>query len=453
MLLDKVRCTIEKNGLISNGDRIICAVSGGADSVCLLHTMIALRSEYDLKLYIANVNHLIRGKESDEDSNFVRAIAKASGIELFYREYDVVKIAAERKIGEEECGRVLRYEFFEEISKSLGGAKIATAHNLNDNAETVLFRLVRGTSAKGLCGIIPKRDNVIRPLLDVSRSEIEKYLKSNSLTWREDSTNSIPIYARNKIRLNVIPVLREISSSADEKIVSAAKFISEDSSFIDELALKKEKECFKNDEIILENFEKLHISIKRRIAAKVLSKWGAKEITSEKIESFLQYTMKDNGKEFDVNGRVYIKKSYGKIAVYNPTVNAGIYCVLDENTDVITQTWKLSMFYTRDKIKRDTNSIAIFDAGKITGPFVVTYRQNGDRMMLKGIGGTKKIADIFTDEKIDSEKRGVIPIVRKNEDILYLGGVRQTSKYNVDSDTKEYLVIKYEEREDGYEKN
>ena len=447
MLHGKVRTAINKYSLLEYGDSVICAVSGGADSVCLLHILNSLKSEYGLKLYIANVNHLIRGEESDRDSNFVKTIAQKAGIEFFYREYDVKKIAMERKMGEEECGRELRYEFFSELSEKLGNAKIATAHNLNDNAETFLFRIARGTSPKGLCGIKHKRGNIIRPLLDVSREEIENYLKSNGVVWCEDSTNSIPMYARNKIRLEVLPLLKEISVSAEEKIVSALGFLSEDESFISEIAQKKEDECVAGGELLLEPFITLHPALKRRIAASLLKRWGVKEITAEKVEGFLQYVLKDTGKLFDINGTVFARKSYGKIIIVPVDKTNQISEVLDIGQDVITDKWKLSMYCSTEKIKKKSNTVAVFDKNKISGPFTVSYRRDGDRISLKGINGSKKISDLFTDEKIDISKRNFIPIVKKGNDVLYVGGLRQSSMYFTDSDTKEYLIIKYEERE------
>lgn len=448
MLLDKVRATIEDNSLLEYGDSVICAVSGGADSICLLHIMNTLKSEYGLRLYIANVNHLIRGEESDRDSRFVKAIAKAADIDFFYREYDVRKIASERKIGEEECGRELRYEFFRELSQKLGGAKIATAHNLNDNAETILFRMARGTSPKGLCGIKYKRDNIVRPLLDVSRGEIERYLKANSITWCEDSTNSIPIYARNKIRLNVMPQLREISSSAEEKIVSVSRLIWQDNSFIEDYTKEQEKVCIEGNDLILEPFLKLHPSIKRRITTTILKKWGVKEISAEKVESFLNYVQKDTGKVFDINGKIFARKSYERIVTFAPEESKEFCAVLDEGKSVITDKWKLCMYYSDEIIRKRNNSVAIFDADKICGPFTVTYRRDGDRISIKGLNGSKKISDIFTDEKIDISERNFIPVVRKDDDIIYIGGIRQSSLYMADSDTKKYLIITYEERDD-----
>jgi len=442
-LLDKVRKTIKENSLLNMGDSVICAVSGGADSICLLHTMLVLKSEYNLSLYVANVNHLIRGKESDLDSEFVKKVCRAADIECFYREYDVVKIARERKMGEEECGRILRYEFFDELSKKLGNAKIATAHNLNDNAETVVFRLARGTSAQGLCGIKYKRDNIIRPLLDISREEIEKYLRSNSLSWREDSTNQIPIYARNKIRLNVMPLLCEISSGAEQKIVSAARCIAEDNEFLNECERVVQSECFFGEYVLIKPFNDAPLPLKRRLAANVLQEWGVREVTAEKIEKFIDFFHKDSGKQFDIDSQCYAEKAYDKVNFCQRQNDDEFSDLLDIGHEVSQKNWTLSVEYSDNKLYKCGRNLAVFDAQKLILPFVVRYRKDGDKISPKGMYGTKKLSDVFSDEKIDRHLRDLIPIVEKDSNIIYIGGLRQSSLYATDEYTKKVIVIKY----------
>lgn len=443
MLLDKVRKTIEENALLENGDKVICAVSGGADSVCLLHIIRSLKKEYNLSVYVANVNHLIRGEESDRDSNFVKSVCRAADVECFYREYDVVNIAKERKIGEEECGRILRYEFFEELSEKLGGAKIATAHNLNDNAETVLFRLIRGSSAEGLGGIKYKRDNIIRPLLDIERDEIESYLKRNGITWCEDSTNKIPVYARNKLRLSVIPQLNEISKGAEKKVVSAAKLIYEDSLFLSEMSQRAESECFFGDYLLADKLFDLENPIKRRVASGILKKWCAKEITADKIEKFIAFLSKESGKQFDINKDFYAEKSYSRVYLKNRNSNESFHQILDFQRKCIYNNWEIILKQSTELIKKKSNNVAVFDLDKVSPPFEVRYRKEGDKIYPKGLNGTKKVSDIFSDEKIDRHLRDTIPIVEKNGEILFVCGLRQSSLYAADSTTKNYLVIEY----------
>lgn len=448
MLLDKMRKTITKYSLLEKGDNVICAVSGGADSVCLLHTMLLVKEEYGINVYVANVNHLIRGEESDADSLFVKELCKKYGVEFFYREYDVKKIASENKTGEEECGRILRYEFFEELSEKLGGAKIATAHNLNDNAETVIFRLARGTSARGISGIMHKRGNIIRPLLDISRDEIEDYLKKNRYSWCEDSTNKIPVYTRNKIRLSVMPLLNEISSDADRKIVSAAKLIAEDNEYINSCAESLFGECFADNSLNLCCFEKTPLPIRRRITSFVFEKWGMRDITADKVEKFIEFTKKDNGKKFDINSDFYACKSYENIVLCSRKESQCLREILSPGNEVLKDGWKLSAVITEEKPKIKSNNKSVFDADKLPETPEVTYRKQGDKIALKGLSGSKKLSDIFTDEKISREKRDEIPVVRCGGEIIYVAGLRQSRMYEIDENTKKYLIIEYKGREE-----
>jgi len=444
MLLDTVRKTISEYGMLEKGDKVLCAVSGGADSVCLLNVILSLRDEYSLSVYVANVNHLIRGQEADRDSSFVKEICKEKNVECFYREYDVPAISQKRKIGEEECGRILRYEFFDELSDKLGGAKIATAHNLNDNAETVLFRLARGTSSQGLGGIKHVRGNIIRPLLDVTREEIEDYLKENNISWCEDSTNKLALYSRNKLRICVMPLLEEISKGAQKKIASAAKLMREDDMFLSQCAEEKIKECFFENSLLVAPIEKVHISIKRRIIAYVLEKWGAKEISVEKIDSFIEFLSKENGKSFDINSEYFAEKSYDKICLVKRKKEEKKSFILDADRECSSDGWRLRATVSKIPPKNKANNIAIFDAEKLSLPLAVRYRQNGDKILQSGMNGAKKISDIFTDEKIEKHLRDTIPIVEKESEILFVCGLRKTSLYSVDKNTKEYLILEYE---------
>lgn len=444
MLLDTVRKTIKENALLKKGDTVLCAVSGGADSICLLYVMQALKDEYDLSVYVANVNHLIRGEESDRDSNFVKSVCKAADLKCFYREYDVKSISKERKLSEEECGRILRYEFFSEISEYLGGAKIATAHNLNDNAETVIFRLIRGSSAQGVSGIKYRRENIIRPLLDVSRDEIEKFLVLNGITWCEDSTNKLPLYARNKIRLSVLPKLREVSGGAERHIVSAAKLISEDNMYLSSLAENAQKECLFDNYLLVDKLLENPIPIKRRLGASVLQKWNAREVTCEKIDNFLDFLTKESGKQFDINSLYYAEKSYQKVYLRKRTSETKPELLLNIKEDCKDKNWKLTVKIEPFPIKRKSNNVAVFDADKVNLPLKVRYKRDGDKMILKGMLGTKKLSDIFSDEKVERHLRSDIPIVEKDGNILFVCGLRQSSLYNADADTKRYLVIQYE---------
>ena len=203
---------VERYNMLSPGDSVIVALSGGADSVSLLHVIISIKEKYSLNIYAAHLNHQLRGDEAERDETFCKILCEKYNIPLYVRKKDIGKLSEERGISEELCGRDERYAFFSELSSELN-AKVATAHTASDNAETLLFNIARGSSVTGAKGIPPKRGNIIRPLIFCTRSDIERYCRDNSLGYVTDSTNLSDGYTRNKIRHNVIPTLREINPS------------------------------------------------------------------------------------------------------------------------------------------------------------------------------------------------------------------------------------------------
>jgi tRNA(Ile)-lysidine synthase len=202
------RAFAEKHDMLPKGGTILAAVSGGADSMCLLHVLINLSARYDLRIEAAHFNHMLRGDESDRDERFVLGECEKLGVPCHVGRGDVSAYARESGMGTEEAGRKLRYDFFYETAKKIGASRIATAHNGDDNCETVIMNMLRGTGLTGLCGIPPVRGIVIRPLLTVTRSGIEEYLRENNIPHVEDSTNRSDDYTRNRIRHRVIPALR-----------------------------------------------------------------------------------------------------------------------------------------------------------------------------------------------------------------------------------------------------
>lgn len=206
---NKILKSIQKYNLIENGDKLVVAVSGGPDSICMLHILNQLKtSKISFKMVVAHVNHKLR-KEALEDEQFVRSYCEKNGIEFYTKSIDVQKMANTNKIGTEEAGRIARYQFFDEVLEKTGSTKIAVAHNKNDKVETILMNTLRGSGMEGLKGIEPKRGNIIRPLIECERTEIEKYCEENQLNPRIDKTNFENIYHRNKIRNIVIPYIQK----------------------------------------------------------------------------------------------------------------------------------------------------------------------------------------------------------------------------------------------------
>ena len=230
--ISKVNKAVKAFDMLQNGDSVIVALSGGADSVSLLNALIELKAEYNLTIYAAHLNHNLRGDEAKRDEDFVRKICTENSVELFVKSVDIRTLAEQRKQSEELCGRDERYKFFNELSVKLG-AKVATAHTASDNAETVIFNLTRGAGINGLSGIAPVRDNIIRPLIYVTRGEVEEYCRENNLEFVTDSTNLQDEYTRNKIRHSVIPVLKELNPDFENTITRESDMLRSVNSFVE----------------------------------------------------------------------------------------------------------------------------------------------------------------------------------------------------------------------------
>ncbi|MCD7828786.1 MAG: tRNA lysidine(34) synthetase TilS, partial [Clostridiales bacterium] len=230
MTADKIHSVIDKYNMVSSGDTVILGVSGGADSMCMLSFFNEYSRKKGFNIICAHVNHGIRGSEADYDEEFVGSYCSKHGIKFTAAHYDVPKIAAASKESQELCGRRLRYEFFNSIAPN---AKIATAHNLNDCMETFLLNLARGTGLKGLCGIPKVQGNIIRPLIECTREEIEAYNAEHGVPFVTDSTNLCDDYTRNKIRHNVIPVLNEINPSFSSVFLSCISSLADTEDYIE----------------------------------------------------------------------------------------------------------------------------------------------------------------------------------------------------------------------------
>ncbi len=278
MLKEQVINTIKKYNLIEDGDKIVIGVSGGPDSICLLHILNEIKNEFHFEICVAHINHMIR-KEADEETEYVKESCKSLGIECYIKRIDVIKIANNLKRGTEETGRKIRYEFFEEVLEKTKSNKIATAHNNNDKAETILMNILRGSGTSGLKGIEPIRDKkYIRPLIDTSREEIEEYCKENNLEPRIDKSNNENIYTRNKIRNIVIPYIKkEFNPNIIKTINRLSEVVNEENEYLNKITEETFNEIYVSkdaNQIILDlkKFNNLELVIKRRIILYTINK-------------------------------------------------------------------------------------------------------------------------------------------------------------------------------------
>lgn len=270
MLKEKVLKTIKKYNLINEGDKIVIGVSGGPDSICLLHVLNSLKEELKIKLYVAHINHMIR-EVADSETEYVQNFCKDLGIECFVKKMDIIKLAKKEKKGTEETGREVRYDFFNEILEKTHSNKIATAHNSNDKAETVILNILRGSGVSGLKGIEATRDNkYIRPLIETGRLEIEKYCNENNLNPKYDESNNENIYSRNKVRNEVIPYIKkEFNQNIIKTINRLSEVATEENEYMQKITKQEYENISKtqSDTIILDlkRFNNLELVIKRRI--------------------------------------------------------------------------------------------------------------------------------------------------------------------------------------------
>ena len=271
MLRQQVLETIKKYKLINYGDGIVVGISGGYDSVCLLHILFSISGELNLTLYPVHINHMLRGQEALRDENFVESFCSSLGLDLHTEKIDVAKKSKNDKISLEEAGRNVRYEVFNRVVKEKSANSIAVAHSRNDQAETILMRICRGTGLEGLRGMEYKRDNIIRPLLDIDRSQIENYVNENNLKAITDSSNLHTDYFRNRIRLNVIP---QINSAADiditQNLLRLSKIVVTDDDFLRYNAELYYQKCVISKkesyiELDLSLLNEMHQAIKGRI--------------------------------------------------------------------------------------------------------------------------------------------------------------------------------------------
>ena len=458
MVFEKVLSTINKHNLIEPGDKIVIGISGGPDSVCLLHILSRLKEKIDIELYAAHLNHQIRGLEAQKDALYVSNICDKLGVTYFLKSIDVPKYCKDNSLSIEEGARKLRYEMFEEIKQRTKSNKIAIGHNLNDQAETVLMRIMRGTGLQGLRGIEYSRENgVIRPLLDIERNDIEEYCKLHNLEPRIDESNLENIYTRNKIRLELIPYMMDnFNPSLIESIVRMSNNLKSDSDYIENEAEAKFKNICEiasdTVNVKINDFSKLHNAIKVRILRKGIKHilGDTNFIDQKHIEDIMEFENESKINKMLTLPRgifVYRKQNYIILTTteivneeisysYNIPTN-GFVKIKELKTIIETQTMTIDRYKNgkSDKISKG------FDLNKIKGGMVVRSRQQGDKIKL--VGGTKKVKDLFIDLKIPREDRCKVPVICDEQGILQIGEFKSSENYKIDENTKEVLKVTF----------
>lgn len=442
---------IEQFDMIKKGDKLIVGLSGGADSVTLTHYL-----HFVLKCDIVacHINHHLRGEESNRDMTFVEALCEEWGIPCYIKEVNVSAYAKANGMALEEAGREVRYDTFEELLKSQNAQKICTAHTLSDSVETMLLNLTRGSGLKGLCGIPPKRGNIIRPLINCTREDIEEYCKTNDLIYIEDSTNAKDDFARNNIRHNVIPVLRNINPAFYSCAYRTIKTLNEDKEYMEKATDSAMFFCNTNvlNEYDISSLKGEAKAIRKRALSRMLNK-NSIDVNFSLLEQ-LDEMLKTGGKQnVTANKFVEISNNILKFTLPNeeiPYFENEINFAPNSPHEAFYTSPAMETFKIRkieyDAIKMNENVyknllFLCIDCDTIVGKLVLRQRITGDEIEFSHRAGTKSLKKFFIDEKLSNYEKSKVPVFADDLGVVGVFGFGVSLRCAVSETTKQVLLV------------
>lgn len=474
-MLKKIETWMKSEHMVEDGDRIVAGVSGGADSVALLFVLLSLKEKYHLKLAVVHVNHGIRGEAAKRDADYVRKLCQDNDVPFYLYEESVPALSKEWKVSEEEAGRRLRYQCFFETAKRTKSFTVATAHHMGDQAETVLFHLIRGSNLAGAAGIRPvsamEDIRVIRPLLCCEKRELMDYLKERHIPWCEDATNEDNVYARNKIRNQVMPALLEINKEAVNHIAGFAKGIAEYRDFLDSVVERyiQGEGSFQNADGGRLGTDRHRLAAQNPLLAKaVIYRMLAKvmgqqqDIAKEHVDSVYALLFGQSGKRLALPCQTQAAVSYEMLWIRkkegDSTHSVFDYCIsLEEirnnegeirislpNGDML-----LAEICGPEEFENNVKNVKndytkVFDCDRIKSVLHVRTPLQEDYFVINDNGNRKRIARYFIDEKIPSEKRKEQILVAADNEVLWHVGGRRCERYKVKNTTEYILRLRYE---------
>lgn len=454
MVFPKVKKIIERYNMFSPGDRVLVGVSGGPDSVCLLHILNRCRKEMALSLHVVHINHGIRKRESKREEKFVSHLAGRMGLPITVKSLNVPSYARKKRLTIEEAARDMRYSAFEQLAGKLNAKKIALGHTASDQVETVLMHLLRGSGPQGLSGIPPVRKlgstAVVRPLIEVNREEILNYLKKNNLTFCLDSSNRKTEYFRNKVRLKLLPLLRKnYNENIDGALLRLSEILKEENAYwerVVERVLGKVV-SWESEKILIDfkKFLRYNVAVQRRVLYRLFG--GI--VSLSQIEAIRNLAQKSSqGKRIYLGKRFSVRKE-GNFLIFSSSPERRFkkfnYSLRVPGKNEIeglnlTLNTRIVDFYPVSEKKTNT---AYFDIDKINfKKLLLRNRREGDRFRPFGLRGTKKLSDFFIDRKIPRRLRDRVPLLVEGEDILWVVGIRRADKARITEDTKKILEVR-----------
>ncbi|ONI45890.1 tRNA lysidine(34) synthetase TilS [Candidatus Epulonipiscioides gigas] len=442
---NKILNYIKNNKLIEQNDEILVGVSGGADSMMLINYLEKNKKRFEISIKIAHINHKMRS-DAELDIIFVKNFADQNKIKFEVLECDIKQLAKEHKLSLEEAGRLARYNFFNSLANE--NTKIATAHNANDQAETVLMRFLRGSDVLGLSGISPKRQNIIRPILCITREEVEFYCSYYNIEYRTDYTNNLEIYTRNKIRHSLIPyITKNINANIMHTLVEHSKLYSEEEDFLSSYTQKLYHELIiKNSqsyEIKVERLKKEKPYIQKKLISKVISelKKSSYNITTNHLNSAVSLLNNQSGKSINLSEGVKILKTQHSLVVYlvkepSELLIKPLFIGTNEFKNYV-----IILNFVKEFSKNFPNIYTKYvDYDKIKSGLKVRSKIKGDK--IKTHLGTKTLKKIFIDEKIPINLRENIPIIVDGDEVVCIFNSRLNADYYITDKTQKILEIK-----------
>ena len=457
---------IREQSLISSGDKLVVAVSGGADSVCLIHILAKHRKELDIELHVAHLNHQLRGRESEADATYVSKLAKTLGLPAIIDCRSVAAYRDNKGGSEEEAAREVRYGFLSDVAAKLGTTRVAVGHTRDDHVETILMHLLRGSGTAGLVGLRPysvlkygesnAQLEIVRPLLGITRKETVNYCRRHRLVPRSDSSNKSTSFLRNRIRLELLPVLRSYNPGIDEGLLRLAEIVSDDVSFIEQqvsllwpdLAREREGALY----LDMNKLRNLSPAIQRQIFRKAVKKLRGdlKDIEADHIESMMKALSKPAGKKIYLPDGLTLHIEYENLVLTParapmcplPSLQSTVSINIPGYTDLAG--WRVRAKVVQELSGSDNGLTASFDLDKVGKELTVRRRRPGDRFQPLGMNQTKKLQDFMVDAKIPQSWRDRVPLVSSDEQILWIVGWRIDDRVKVTDKTKDILRLQFE---------
>jgi tRNA(Ile)-lysidine synthase len=460
MLLTKVKDTLKKYHMLEPGDRIVVAVSGGPDSTCLLSVLQVLAKDLNLTLHIAHLDHMFRGRESADEALSVEGLAKKLNIAATIEKIDVPAFCRERGLSAQAGAREARYGFLARVAEKVGASRIATGHTATDQAETFILRLLRGAGVSGLSAIPPVRGHIIRPLIEATREEVLEYLRSRELEYVSDPSNRKPVYTRNRIRMEVLPVLEQFNPRIVETLASEAALLRDENEAIEAYLAPSAKGMFALEEAALAikraEFNALPQAFRRRMFRRAADLMGADSsvLSMVQVDEALGFMAKARtGRAMRLPQGLSLEREYERFNL-STAEGAGLFShelAVPGTTSIPELGMDIGIILSVDPSTRTAEDKnyhwqALFDYDKIRPHLTLRNRRPGDRFCPAGMDGrSKKLQDYLVDEKVPRRKRDTVPLLCSGEDILWVVGFRTDERFLPQADAKRVLVVRVKE--------